>query len=75
MKYPLASSLMFERELRLCRYCSVCHLVFGFAAGLASVLLWNWKPLYVLPAIAALLLVSVYVWEKLARWLVRLLLG
>jgi hypothetical protein len=55
MKYPLASSLMSDRELRLCRYCSVCHLVFGFAAGLASVLLWNWKPLYVLPAIAALL--------------------
>ena len=70
MKHRYA--VMTYREISLCRWCAVCYLVFGFAAGLVTVILWDWKPLYVLPAIAALLLVSVYIWGRIARCLVRL---
>jgi hypothetical protein len=72
MKYPLASWLMSERELRLCKYCAGCYLVFGFSAGGMTVFLLNWGPLYIVTANLVLWFASVHVWEKIARWLVRL---
>jgi len=72
MKTPLSTWLMSEREIKLCKYCAVLHLAFGFVAGLAAVLLWNWRPLYAPAAVIGVLAVSVYVWEKIAGRLVRL---
>jgi hypothetical protein len=72
MKYRFATWMMSDRELRLCRYCAACYLIFGFGAGSMTVLLLNWQPLYVLPTNLVLWFVSVHVWEKIARWLVRL---